>query len=72
MEPIAKLLTISNPRTPEGGWVDEQGCDICGQVTSAYAGIQEKNNMVIVTCKSCLLRAVNLIDKDLLDQARQK
>lgn len=73
MEPVIKIYVISNPRTPEGGWADHRGCNICGQVSSAYVGIQEKgNNMAMSICKGCLLNAVKLIDKDLLDQAKQK
>jgi len=73
MEPIIKMYIISNPRTPEGGWKDnETGCDICGKISSAYVGVQEKSNMVIGICKGCLLNGVELIDKDLLDQAKKR
>jgi transcription elongation factor Elf1 len=72
MEPIIKMYVISNPRTPEGGWKNETGCDICGKISSAYAGVQEKSSIVMAICKGCLLNGVKLIDKDLLDQAKKR
>lgn len=72
MEPIIEIYGISNPRTPEGGWKNETGCDICGKISSAYVGIQEKSSMVIAVCKGCLLDGVKLIDKELLNQAKTR
>lgn len=72
MEPIIEVYSINNPRTPEGGWKNENGCDICGKISSAYMGIQEKNSMVTAICKQCLLNGVEVIDKALLDQAKTR
>lgn len=72
MEPIIEVFGISNPRTPEGGWKNENGCDICGKISSAYAGVQEKSSMVTAICKNCLLNAIKLIDKELLNQAKTR
>ena len=72
MEPIIEIYSIDNPRTPEGGWKDKTGCDICGKISSAYVGIQEKNSMAIAICKRCLLSGVDIIDKTLLEQTKKR
>lgn len=72
MGPIVEMYSISNPRTTEGDWKDENGCDICGTVHSAYVGIQERGGMVIAICKGCLLNGVKLIDKELLNQSQTR
>lgn len=65
---IFKMWPISNPRTPDGKWKDMGGCDICGNISSAYLGVQEKGNMAIVVCKGCLLKGAGLIDETVLKQ----
>ena len=72
MEPVIEMYSINNPRTPEGGWKDETGCEICGEVSSAYVGIQEKSNMAIVICKGCLLKGIGMIDKKILGQTKTR
>lgn len=72
MVSIIEIYSINNPRTPEGGWKDETGCDVCGKISSAYVGIQEKSSMVTVICKQCLLNGVNTINKNILDQTKKR
>lgn len=72
MEPIIEVYSINNPRTPEGGWKSEAGCDICGKISSAYMGIQEKGSMVTAICKQCLLNGVDIIDKGILEQTKKR
>jgi len=71
MDPIIKKYSISNPRTSEGGWEKKISCDLCEKTVSAYFCIQEKGNMPIAICKSCLVEGIDMIDKELLNQTEK-
>ncbi len=70
---MIKLIGINNPRTKEGGWEDESGCDFCDSVSSAYAGIVIKILHTVITfkiCKGCLCDGEKKIDRLILDQTK--
>lgn len=37
---MIEFRSLINPRTPEGGWEDNTGCDGCGAVCSGYVEIK--------------------------------
>ena len=74
---MIKLIGIGNPRTKEGGWEDELGCDFCGAVSSAYAGIVIEDIVLedpikLKICKGCLCDGEKKIDRLLLDQTKHR
>jgi len=69
---MIKLIGINNPRTREGGWEDILGCAFCGAVSSAYAGIDIEDIILLKICKGCLCEAEKIIDRLLLDQCKHR
>jgi len=68
---MINLIPISNPRTEEGGWENEDlGCDTCGSIVSAYVEIEieliDDFSITIQMCKGCLDKGQKIIDKEIL------
>lgn len=64
-----KIFIISNPRTEDGGFEDENlKCNVCGQLSTAYAGFAtlQGQRLPLFLCKSCLCEAERLINKQVL------
>jgi len=75
------IRTISNSRTKEGGWQDEEKrCRLCGNIASAYAclslyadgGRHTSEIYHIRICKSCLEERIKFIDKAILEQTKTR
>jgi len=80
---MIKAEVISNPRKSDGG-LGELVCNVCGSRTGSYVNIFkkyiiDKDSYVYfegadgystegTVCKGCLLKWVEMIDKNLLDQ----
>ena len=63
-----------NERTASLGFATDKKCEVCGCVSSAYLGIspstESRDNMVI--CKGCLVEAIELINKGILEQTKER
>lgn len=72
-----KITVIDNRRDMKGNHKTNLVCSKCGSRTSAFTeiGISDfyiPERMRIYLCKSCLLKGVDLIDEELLRQARTR
>ena len=71
-----EFKVISNRRNMKGEYPEPFECEHCGARTSAFIKINRTvsgavvNNMII--CKGCLLKAVSLIDCELLEQSKTR
>lgn len=72
------IRTVSNPRMKDGWHDEENGCRLCGCISSAYMSIsfyKEGSRHVsdvfgVRICKSCLEERIKMINKTILDQAK--
>ena len=67
---MIEFRSIINPRTPEGGWVDNTGCDRCGIVSSGYVEIKiptlsfvSESFVVRKFCGGCVAEQKKKIDE---------
>ena len=71
-----ELVIINNPRTPEGGWEDEMGCDLCGAVSCAYIALRvnllNEEILTIKMCGGCLNAAEKEQNKTILSQCLKR
>ena len=73
---MIELVTISNPRTPEGGWEDELGCAVCGSVSCGYVGVMlnilSEEVFTIKLCGGCIAKAQTKVNEAILKQCEKR
>jgi len=65
-----EFIGVNNPRLENGDFGPET-CSRCEQSSTAYAFVGVWANPFVL-CKSCLLEAVELIDRTILDDCIKK
>lgn len=67
------LVTVNNPRTPEGGWANEkEGCCVCGSICSAYFGIMDDSNKIHLFCLGCIHEHIERVHRTILKQCEKR
>lgn len=73
---MIELVAIDNPRTPEGGWENELGCAICGNVSSAYVALRlnllGEEIFTIEMCGNCISKAEKKRNELILKQCEKR
>lgn len=66
-----KFLVTNNPRKKNGDFGPKQ-CSGCKNYSSAYILLGKSGNTEFLLCKGCLLDAVDIIDKTILQDCIEK